>query len=156
MAFFVFIFAAALTAAGVQFAAGLGIDVSMAMRWGMAAGLLFFGADHWLKPGRYLPMMPRFVPYPRAVVLFTGLCEIAGGIGLLIPGLRLLAGFMLAVYFVCVFPANIKNAVEGLVVEGLPRNRWYYWLRLPFQPVAIGWVLYCSGAWDHLVNLWRG
>lgn len=109
MAFFVFIFAAALVAAGVQFAAGSGIDVSTAMRWGMAAGLLFFGADHWLKPGRYLPMMPRFVPYPRAVVLFTGLCEIAGGIGLLIPGLRLLAGFMLAVYFVCVFPANIKT-----------------------------------------------
>jgi uncharacterized membrane protein len=101
-------------------------------------------------------MMPRFVPYPRAVVLFTGLCEIAGGIGLLIPGMRLLAGFMLAVYFVCVFPANIKNAVEGLAVEGLPRNRWYYWLRLPFQPVAIGWALYCSGAWDHLVNFWRG
>lgn len=156
MAFFVFIFAAALVAAGVQFAVGSAVDVSAAMRWGMAAGLLFFGADHWLKPGRYLPMMPRFVPYPRAVVLFTGLCEIAGGIGLLIPGLRLLAGFMLAVYFVCVFPANIKNAVEGLAVEGLPRNRWYYWLRLPFQPVAIGWALYCSGAWDHLVNLWRG
>lgn len=81
-------------------------------------------------------MMPRFVPYRRAVVLFTGLREIAGSIGLLIPGLWLLAGVLLAIYFVCVFPANIKNAAVGLTVEGLPGNRWYYWLRLPFQPVG--------------------
>jgi uncharacterized membrane protein len=150
MIFFALIFVATLIAAGVEYAIGGGIDWLAAMRWGMVAALLFVGTDHLLKPVRYLAMMPRFVPFPREVVLFTGLCEIAGAIGLLIPATRVLAGIMLAIYFVCVFPANIKNAVEGLSVEGLPRAQWYYWARLPFQPVAIAWALYCSGAWPFL------
>ncbi len=51
---------------------------------------------------------------------------------------------MLAIYFVCVFPANIKNAVEGVVVEGLPTASWYYWVRLLFQPLAFWWALRAS------------
>jgi uncharacterized membrane protein len=43
---------------------------------------------------------------------------------------------MLAIYFVCVFPANIKNAIEGLSVQGLPGANWYYWMRLLFQPLG--------------------
>lgn len=114
------------------------------MRWGMAAALLFFGIDHLVTPARYLPMMPSFIPAPKEVVLFTGLCEVAGALGLLVPATRRLAGIMLAIYFVCVFPANIKNAVEGLSVDGLPSAQWYYWLRLLFQPVAIWWALRAS------------
>ena len=62
----------------------------------------------------------------------------------IVPATRRLAGIMLAIYFVCVFPANIKNAVEGLSVDGLPSAQWYYWLRLLFQPVAIWWALRAS------------
>lgn len=114
------------------------------MRWGMAAALLFVGVDHQLTPERYLSMMPSFVPHPLDVVHFTGICEIAGAIGLLVPSTRRLAGIMLAIYFVCVFPANIKNAVEGLSVDGLPTAQWYYWVRLLFQPIAILWALYAA------------
>lgn len=146
MLFFVMMAAVSLIAAGVSFATGHGVDLRAVMVWGMALPLMFFGVDHLAKPGRYLPMMPDFVPAPRQVVLFTGLCEIAGGLGLLAPQTRLAAGWALAVYFVCVFPANIKNALGGLAVEGLPTNRLYYWIRLPFQPVAIAWALYAGGA----------
>ena len=62
--------------------------------------------------------------------------------------LRYLAGILLAIYFVCVFPANIKNAIEGLSVEGLPAANWYYWARLLFQPLVIWWTLYSSAAID--------
>lgn len=84
------------------------------------------------------------LPYPAENVLLTGLCELAGAIGLLVPRTRRLAGIMLAIYFVCVFPANLKNAVEGVVVEGLPTASWYYWVRLLFQPLAIWWALRAS------------
>jgi uncharacterized membrane protein len=114
------------------------------MRLAMAAALWFFGADHLLNVERYLAMMPGFVPWPVETVLFTGLCEIAGGLGLLIPRMTRLAGIMLAIYFVAVFPANIKNALDGLNVDGLPTASWYYWVRLLFQPVAIWWALYAS------------
>jgi uncharacterized membrane protein len=111
------------------------------MRLAMALALFLVGADHWLNPGRYLPMMPPWIPPHLELVLFTGAAEIAGGAGLLIPKLRRLAGVMLALYFVAVFPANLHNALNGLSVEGLPQAAWYYWLRLPFQPLAIWWAL---------------
>jgi uncharacterized membrane protein len=118
------------------------------MRLALAAALWFFGTDHLLNIDRYLPMMPEFVPWPVEMVRFTGLCEIAGGVGLLVPRLRTLAGMMLAIYFVAVFPANIKNAVDGLSVDGLPTVSWYYWVRLLFQPIAIWWALYASEVID--------
>lgn len=114
------------------------------MRLGMAVALLLVGSDHLLTPQRYLPMMPDFLPYHLELVLFTGLCELAGAIGLLLPRWRRWAALALALYFVCVFPANIKNALEGLNVEGLPAATWYYWLRLPMQPLIILWVLYAG------------
>jgi uncharacterized membrane protein len=113
-------------------------------RLAMAAALLFVGADHWLNPQRYLPMMPPWVPLHLEMVLFTGAAEIAAALGLLVPRLRRAAGFMLALYFVAVFPANIHNALNGLAVEGLPQAQWYYWLRLAFQPLAIWWALYSA------------
>lgn len=111
------------------------------MRWGMATALLLFGTDHLLIPARYLPMLPEALPWREEIILFTGLCEIAGAVGLLIPRLRRLAGILLAIYFVCVFPANIRNALQGLSVNGLPGAGWYYWVRLAFQPVAVWWAL---------------
>ena len=145
MLFFVFILTATLVARllGLLGVPGM-TDWTSSMRWGMAAALVFFGIDHLLTPDRYLPMIPSVLPYPAEIVLLTGLCELAGAIGLLVPRTRRLAGIMLAIYFVCVFPANIKNAVEGVVVDGLPTSSWYYWVRLLFQPVAIWWALRAS------------
>jgi uncharacterized membrane protein len=141
MIFFAMMFVAALMATAVQLSLGHPFDLPAAMRWGMTPALLFVGIGHFVKPGRYLPMMPSFVPEPRKVILFTGLCEIAGAIGLQVPILERAAGLMLAIYFVCVFPANLKNALATRSIEGLPSARWYYWVRLPFQPVAIVWAL---------------
>lgn len=115
------------------------------MRLALAMALLFAGVDHWLTPGRYLPMMPDYLPWHLPLVLFTGTCEIAGALGLLLPRTRRLAAGLLALYFVCVFPANVHNAMNGLMVEGLPQVQWYYWLRLPFQPLIILWTLYAGG-----------
>jgi uncharacterized membrane protein len=115
------------------------------MRLAMSLALLAIGVDHLLTPDRYQSMIPRFVPYPFETVIFTGLCEIAGAFGLLTPRLRRAAAIALAIYFVAVFPANIKVAVEGGTVEGMPAAQWYYWTRLLFQPVFIGWTLYAGG-----------
>jgi uncharacterized membrane protein len=115
------------------------------MRLALALALLFAGTDHWLTPERYLPMVPGYLPWHLPLVLFTGACEIAGALGLLFPSTRRLAAALLALYFVCVFPANVHNALNGLTVEGLPQAQWYYWLRLPFQPLIILWTLYAGG-----------
>lgn len=49
---------------------------------------------------------------PLNLVRFTGVCEIAGGIGLLIPATQLVAGILLAIFLVCVFPANAYAAAH--------------------------------------------
>jgi uncharacterized membrane protein len=123
-------------------------DWRACMRWGLSLALLYAGIDHIVTPDRYLPMMPRFVPHHAEIVFLTGLCELLGAVGLLAPRLRYLTGLMLAIYFVGVFPANIKNAIEGLSVAGLPTANWYYWARLPFQPLVIWWALYSSAVID--------
>src|ERR1700677_3627039 len=72
-------------------------------------------------------------------VYFTGLCEIAGAVGLLLPRFRSLAGICLILLLIAMFPANAKAAIEHLKVAGRPATP--LWLRLPLQLVfiALAW-----------------
>jgi uncharacterized membrane protein len=106
------------------------------------------GIGHLLRPAAFLPILPDWVPLPREVVLLTGLCEIAGALALLTARFRLIAGTMLALYALCVWPANIKHAIEGIQLPPIPDSWWYHGPRLAFQPVLIWWALFCSGAID--------
>ena len=145
MMFFALLVVIALVAAGLHRLRVPGVaDWPARMRLAMALALLFAGTDHWVNPQRYLGMLPAWVPLPLETVLFTGAAEIAGAVGLLLPRLRRIAGLTLAAYFVAVFPANLHNALNGLAVDGLPQAAWYYWVRLPFQPLAIWWALYAA------------
>ena len=91
---------------------------------------------------------PDWVPVPRAVVLTTGWLELAGAIGLMLPQTRRVAGVALALYILAVWPANIKQAVEHIVLPPIPTTWWYHGPRLALQPVLAWWALFCSGATD--------
>lgn len=118
------------------------------MRWIMAAFYALAGTLHIAIPGKFLPIVPEWVPFPRQVLLVTGVCEIAGSLALLTGRVRKLAGVMLALYAVCVFPANIKQAMEGIDLPPVPNSWWYHAPRLALQPVLVWWALFCSGAID--------
>lgn len=102
------------------------------------------GIAHFVAADAILPIMPAWVPAPRLVIVATGLCELAACLGLLTVRYRRLAGVMLALYAVCVFPANLKHAIEGIAVPGLPDSWWYHGPRLAFQPVLVWWALYAT------------
>jgi uncharacterized membrane protein len=145
MLFFALLALLTLLATGLHYARVPALDTWPArMRVAIAIALLLVGSDHWLNPERYLPMMPAWLPLHLELVLFTGAAEVAGAFGLLIADVRRLAGVMLAVYFVAVFPANIHNALNAVAIDGLPQAAWYYWARLPFQPLAIWWALFAA------------
>ena len=112
----------------------------------MAAIYLAFGIIHIATPDPFLPIVPDWVPFPRQTVILTGVCEIAGALGLLIPRTRRLAGVMLAIYAVCVYPAN--HAIDHVVVPQLPDSWWYHGPRLAFQPVFVWWALFAAGVID--------
>jgi uncharacterized membrane protein len=115
------------------------------MRGLMATFYIVAGIGHLLRPDAFLPIVPDFVPLPREVILVTGVCELAGALALLTPRLRKLAGIMLAAYALCVWPANIKHAIEGIHLPPIPDSWWYHGPRLAFQPVLIWWALFCAG-----------
>ncbi len=110
----------------------------------LAFGFLISGTLHFTGPGRFLAMMPPWLPWHLALVYISGVLELLGAVGLMIPRTRRLAGLGLAALLVAVFPANVYVATSGGSVEGLPPASWYYWARLPFQFVFIAWALWCS------------
>ena len=118
------------------------------MRWIMAAFYAVAGAAHLLRPDPFLAIVPGWVPFPREVILITALCELAGAAALLTTRLRALAGIMLALYALCVWPANIRHAVEHIVLPPIPDTWWYHGPRLMFQPVLIWWALFCANVID--------
>jgi uncharacterized membrane protein len=118
------------------------------MRWIMAAFYVVAGVGHVLRPDAFLPIVPDWVTLPREVILLTGLCELGGAAALLTTRLRALAGVMLAVYALCVWPANIKHAIDHIVLPPIPDTWWYHGPRLAFQPVLIWWALFCAGVID--------
>src|SRR5262245_16982443 len=78
------------------------------LRYALATVYLAAGVTHIALPDKFLPIVPSWVPFPRQIVLITGVCELAGATGLLTDQWRRLAGLMLALYAICVYPANIK------------------------------------------------
>ena len=116
----------------------------LALRLILAAFYLAAGVLHLSAPAGFVRIMPPPIPFPHQIVLFTGVCEIAGAIGLLIPATRRLAGLMLALYALCVWPANLYHALAHVHVEPLPDSWWYHGPRLVFQPVLIWWALFAG------------
>ena len=107
----------------------------------MAVFYLCAGFIHLQSPEAFLPIMPNWAPAPREVILITGVCEIAGAFGLLTRSFRWWAAVMLALYAVCVFPANIKHSFENVQLPLLPSSWWYHGPRLALQPVIVWWAL---------------
>ncbi|WP_339691133.1 DoxX family protein [uncultured Parasphingorhabdus sp.] len=107
---------------------------------------LFAGIMHIRSPVGFLQITPDWVPYPEQVILWTGIAEIAGAIGLLIPPrmiphIRHAAGIGLALYALCVYPANINHAVNNIAIGGETASWLYHAPRLAFQPIFIWWAL---------------
>ena len=107
-----------------------------------------FGLFHILGSHGFLAIMPPMIPFPQQIVIFTGLCEIAGAVGLLLPRTCRLAGIMLALYALCVWPANLYHALSGVSIPPLPSSWWYHGPRLLLQPVLIWAPLWAAGVID--------
>ena len=115
-----------------------------AARWVLAILYGAAGALHLVTPDTFVQITPDWVPFPRQVIVVTGLCEIAGAIGLLTPSLRRAAGIALALYAVCVFPANIKHAMDSLSDGPGQLGWWYHAPRLALQPALVWWALFAG------------
>jgi uncharacterized membrane protein len=114
------------------------------LRWLAAVFFTFAGLVHFVIPAPYLKIMPPWIPWHLAMVDVSGAAEIAGGLGLLIPGLRRAAGWGLVALLIAVFPANIYMATGNVSLGSAPVSPVLLWGRLFLQPVMMWWVLWCS------------
>jgi len=121
----------------------------MMMNWRLIFRVLlgaFFvvaGANHFRSPEIYLGMMPGWLPSPLLLVNISGIAEIAGGVGVLIPATRQFSGWGLIALLIAVFPANLHVAMQGHM-PGFALSPFALWLRLPLQLVLIVWVWWTS------------
>ena len=112
-----------------------------ALRVVAALPLLASGPLHFIRTALLATIIPPFFPYRPQLVLFTGVLELAGAIGLLLPRFTRLASACLAVLMIAIFPANVYGAnqtVGGLHLPSVP-------VRLAMQVIYI--VLLLMAGW---------
>ncbi len=92
--------------------------------------------------------VPTWVPFdPDLVVVVSGLVEIAlGGALIFLPRYRVAVGWVVAAFFVAVFPGNISQYTTGADAFGLDSDRARL-IRLFLQPLLVVWALWSTGAW---------
>ncbi|MEM1044465.1 MAG: DoxX family protein [Bacteroidota bacterium] len=109
----------------------------------LAAVFVAAGVAHFVRPRMFETIVPPSLPAPRLLVYLSGVAEVLGGIGLLVPSLRPWAGWGLAALLVAVFPANLYMARESDRFRSLA-PRWALRARLALQPLLIVWVLWAA------------
>ena len=120
--------------------------VRTASRWILSLFYLIAGFAHLTRPGGFIAITPNWVPHPADIIALTGVAEIAGAAGLHIPTLRKAAGIGLALYALCVWPANLNHALNNIPLSGVHLSWWYHGPRLLLQPLIIWWALWSSTA----------
>ncbi|WP_113925516.1 DoxX family protein [Cognataquiflexum aquatile] len=112
--------------------------------------LLFAGISHLsFNRAEFLAQVPPWVPMdPDLVVILSGIVEILLGASLLfLASKRAQVGWVVALFFVLIFPGNISQYVNGIDAFGLDTDRARF-IRLFFQPVLIVMALWSTGAWQ--------
>ncbi len=97
----------------------------------------------------FTAQVPPWLPFsPDFVVLASGVVEILLGASLLfLSKQRTTVGWVIAIFFVLVFPGNIAQLMEHRDAFGLDTDL-KRWLRLPMQPALIFLALWSTGAWS--------
>ena len=106
----------------------------------LALAIITVGLTHFTHADQFVRIVPPQLPNPLALVYISGVFEILGGIGLLVPLVSVAAAWGLVALFVAVFPANINQAINSIPIDGIPHQPALYWFRLPFQAVLIAWA----------------
>ena len=114
-----------------------------ALRIGLSAMFMFTAVSHFHPRTRpdLIRMVPASLPAPALLVTVTGVLELLGAIGLLVPQVMRLAAYGLMALLVALFPANVQAARQGLMVAG--RRAMPLLWRLPLQLfwiAALWWV----------------
>ncbi len=118
---------------------GLRIFLGIAFAW--------VGIQHFTDPEPFVGIMPPYLPWHLELVYLSGVFEILGGIGLLIPVTRRFSAWGLLALLVAVYPANIHMLVNEVYFGDMPHEPWLLWARMPGQLLFAAGVAWTGGLW---------
>jgi uncharacterized membrane protein len=116
-------------------------DARRGRRSRLLLGLAFIGAgiNHFVMPRPYERIVPPSMRgNAKSIVAVSGVAEVAGGLGVLLPWTRRVAGLGLIALLAAVFPANLHMARSPEEFRKIPR--WALYARLPLQPLMMWWA----------------
>ena len=122
--------------------------------WVMGVLYVVAGINHFWHPAMYLAIMPPYIPWPAAMVEITGVAEILGGIGVLVPDgfaadwpifgavfggrTRVFAAWGIVALLLAIWPVHWNMCLHPALYPGVPV--WASWVRLPLQIPLIVWA----------------
>ena len=119
-------------------------------RYLLAAFMAVAGVGHFLAADSFRAQVPPWMPWPGAVIAVSGVIALAFAVALFSRWRLPLVGWLLAAFYVLVFPGNVSQFLTGTDAFGLDSDL-ARGARLLFQPVLVVWALWCTGAW----RAWR-
>ncbi|TFD24765.1 DoxX family protein [Cryobacterium lyxosi] len=122
-------------------------------RLALGAALLLAGISHLtFNREAFQAQVPAWVPLDAdLVVVLSGIAEIILGTALLtLHRWRVPVGWVVAAFFVAIFPGNISQFVTATDSFGL-NSDLSRGIRLAFQPLLVLWALWATDAW----RTWR-
>lgn len=115
-----------------QVSNGQFVGLAIVFVWFFVGGILHFAATDI-----EASIVPSYFPWPVAAVLISGVFELLGAIGILLPSMRKAAGIGLFLLTLAVTPAHVHMLQHP---ERFNVPLWALWLRLPIQ-VALLWLI---------------
>jgi len=106
----------------------------------LAVFFIVAGCLHFIFPANYMRVMPLWLPAHLSLVLVSGGFEIAGGIGVLLPRVRRIAGIGLILLSLAVLPANVQMLLNAQADGSALGWQMLLVLRLPLQLLLIYWI----------------
>jgi len=110
----------------------------------LALGAFFVaaGANHFVQTDFYVSIMPPYLPAHLLLVYVSGVFEIVGGLGVVVPRVRVAAGVGLVLLLIAVFPANVHMALNPDLFPGIRPG--VLLARLPLQALMIAWAYWAT------------
>lgn len=104
----------------------------------LAVLFVIAGVLHFVFTPVYVRIMPPWLPSPTLLVQISGVAEMLGGVGLLVPSTRRVAAWGLVALLLAVLPANLQMALNHAHWPAIPS--WLLWARIPLQAPLLYWA----------------
>jgi uncharacterized membrane protein len=108
----------------------------------LSAMFVMVGVSHFTNPDFFVRIMPPYLPAHLELVYLSGVFEVIGGVAVLIPRVRALAGWGIILLLLAVYPANIHMALHPELFPEVSRAAGL--MRLPVQFLFMGWAYWAT------------